>query len=56
VPEEGVEVGKQGIPLADGSADATGGRLAKQPRLAALGLKVGVATEEGVEGANLKRK
>ena len=42
------------VPLTDGGTDAGGGRLAKQPWLAAGGLEVRVAAEEGVEGADLQ--
>mmetsp|Transcript_17547 Transcript_17547/g.44716 ORF Transcript_17547/g.44716 Transcript_17547/m.44716 type:complete len:648 (-) Transcript_17547:7-1950(-) len=51
--EERVPVLQVDVALADGLAEASGPRLAEEPRLATLGVQVAVRAEEGLEGAGL---
>ncbi len=51
--EEGVEVGQEGVAHADGLPHPVCRGLVVQPGLPTLGLKVGVAPEERVEGPQL---
>jgi hypothetical protein len=53
-PEQGVDVREESIAGPDGITDAGRVWLPCQPGLTPLGLQVGVATEKGVESAQLQ--
>ena len=53
LPEEGVQVRQQGIPLPQGVSVSAGVVFAKQPGFPPFGLQVTVTPEEGVVGAQL---
>lgn len=53
LPEEGIQVGQQGISFPQGLSVAAGVVRAKQPGLPSFGFQVAMAPEEGVVGAQL---